>query len=62
MINEALWQLDRLLHLINGVKLPAVVGCLGQPHVRLNEGDILKLRVRDRVSRNVPAIASDVLI
>jgi len=56
-------QHDSLLHLINGVKLPAVVdsqglqmtwaihrfksGLLGA-HVRLNEGDILTPQVRDQ--------------
>jgi len=69
VINEVPWQCaslkhDRLLQLINSVKLLAVVdallhspkwvftrfksGMLGA-HVRLNEGDILTLQLRDSV-------------
>jgi len=74
VINEAPWQCaslqhNRLLQLINGVKLPAVVDSLlhgpkwrNPPdlnpgcqgtHVWLNAGDILTPQVRDNVSRNV---------
>jgi len=73
MINEAPWQSaslqhDRLLQLINGVKLPAVVkSVLHGPkwcnppnlnagcwaQVRLNAGDILTPQYAIRVSRNV---------